>query len=120
MGLEDKTDRLFQPFAKKMAHCGLAPIVINTFRHYFGRLVRGETGLISKADIAPVTEDEIAEIRKPILEKYEFESTPYYSGARLWDDGMIGFTETREALALSIAMARNAPFPDQNYGVFRM
>ena len=64
MGPEDKTDRLFEPFAEKMAHCGLAPMVINTFRHYFGRLVRGETGLISKADIAPVTEDEIADAEK--------------------------------------------------------
>jgi len=64
MRLEEKTDRLFQPFAEKMARCGLAPMVINTFRHYFGRLVRGETGLISKADIAPVTEDEIADAEK--------------------------------------------------------
>jgi len=64
MGLEDKTERLFQPFAEKMAHCGLAPMVINTFRHYFERLVKGETGLISKADITPVTEDEIADAKK--------------------------------------------------------
>jgi len=64
MGPEDKTERRFQPFAQKMAHCGLAPIVINTFRDYFARLVRGETGLISKADIAPVTEDEIADAEK--------------------------------------------------------
>lgn len=64
MRLEEKTDRLFQPFAEKMARCGLAPIVINTFGHHFGRLVRGETGLISKADIAPVTEDEIADAEK--------------------------------------------------------
>jgi UTP--glucose-1-phosphate uridylyltransferase len=64
MRLEEKTDRLFQPFAEKMARCGLAPIVINTFGHHFGRLIRGETGLISKADIAPVTEDEIADAEK--------------------------------------------------------
>jgi 3-methylcrotonyl-CoA carboxylase beta subunit len=65
-------------------------------------------------------EDEVKAIRQPIIDKYESESTPYYSGARLWDDGMLGFTETREALALSIAMSLNAPIPDQKYGVFRM
>jgi acetyl-CoA carboxylase carboxyltransferase component len=67
-----------------------------------------------------LTEKEIAEIRQPILDKYESESTPYYSGARLWDDGMIGFADTRAALALAISMSTNAPFPEQKYGVFRM
>jgi len=67
-----------------------------------------------------LTEEEIDAIRKPIIEKYEHESTPYYSGARLWDDGMIGMTETRQALALAISMSLNAPIPDQKYGVFRM
>lgn len=64
--------------------------------------------------------EEIAEIRQPVIEKYESESTPYYSGARLWDDGMIGMTETRQALALGISTSLNAPIPDQKYGVFRM
>lgn len=67
-----------------------------------------------------LTEEEINAIRQPIIEKYESESTPYYSGARLWDDGMLGFTETRQALALGISMALNAPIPDQRYGIFRM
>ncbi len=67
-----------------------------------------------------LTEEQIDAIRKPILEKYEHESTPYYSGARLWDDGMLGFAETRQALALAISMSLNAPIPDQQYGVFRM
>ena len=67
-----------------------------------------------------LTPAEIAEIRQPIIEKYESESTPYYSGARLWDDGMVGMTETRQALALAIATSLNAPIPDQNYGIFRM
>ncbi len=65
-------------------------------------------------------EKEVADIRKPIIEKYESESTPYYSGARLWDDGIIGMTDTRQALALGISMSLNAPIPDQKYGVFRM
>jgi acetyl-CoA carboxylase carboxyltransferase component len=67
-----------------------------------------------------LSDKEIAAIRDPVLAKYESESTPYYSGARLWDDGMIGFTETREALALAISMSLNALIPDQKFGVFRM
>ncbi|MDH4033097.1 MAG: methylcrotonoyl-CoA carboxylase, partial [candidate division Zixibacteria bacterium] len=58
-----------------------------------------------------LSEEEIEAIRRPVLEKYESESTPYYSGARLWDDGMIGFTDTRQALALGISMSLNADIP---------
>lgn len=64
--------------------------------------------------------EDITAIRQPIIEKYESESTPYYSGARLWDDGMVGMTETRQALALGISMALNAPIPEAKFGVFRM
>ncbi|MDF1545234.1 MAG: carboxyl transferase domain-containing protein [bacterium] len=67
-----------------------------------------------------LSEAEIKEIRQPIIDKYESESTPYYSGARLWDDGILGMTDTRQALALSLSVSLNAPIPDQNYGVFRM
>jgi acetyl-CoA carboxylase carboxyltransferase component len=67
-----------------------------------------------------LTPDEIDEIKKPIIEKYESESLPYYSGARLWDDGMVGMTDTRQALALGISMSLNAEIPDQKYGIFRM
>ncbi|MFZ1682684.1 MAG: carboxyl transferase domain-containing protein [Candidatus Zixiibacteriota bacterium] len=67
-----------------------------------------------------LTAEEIKAIRQPIIDKYESESTPYFSGARLWDDGMIGMTETRQALALGIAMSLNAPIPDAKFGVFRM
>jgi acetyl-CoA carboxylase carboxyltransferase component len=67
-----------------------------------------------------LTEEEIKAIRQPVIDKYEGESTPYYSGARLWDDGMIGMAETRQMLALGISTSLNAPIPDQKYGVFRM
>ncbi|KAA3633241.1 MAG: methylcrotonoyl-CoA carboxylase [Calditrichaeota bacterium] len=67
-----------------------------------------------------LTKEEIEAIRQPIIEKYESESTPYFSGARLWDDGMIGMTETRQMLALGISMSLNQPIPDQKYGIFRM
>jgi acetyl-CoA carboxylase carboxyltransferase component len=67
-----------------------------------------------------LTQDEIDAIRKPIVDKYEAESSPYYSTARLWDDGIIGMTDTRKAIALGISMSLNQPIPDQKYGVFRM
>jgi len=67
-----------------------------------------------------LTKEQIEDIRRPILEKYEAESSPYYSTARLWDDGIIGMTDTREAIALGIAASLNADIPDQKYGVFRM
>ena len=59
-------------------------------------------------------------IKKPILEKYEHEGSPYYSTARLWDDGIINPLNTRESLALGIAMSLNAPIPDYKVGIFRM
>ncbi len=67
-----------------------------------------------------LSNEQIDAIRRPIIENYESQSTPYYSGARLWDDGILGFTETRQALALGISAALNAEIPDQKYGVFRM
>jgi 3-methylcrotonyl-CoA carboxylase beta subunit/propionyl-CoA carboxylase len=59
-------------------------------------------------------------IRTPILEKYEREGSPYYSTARLWDDGILDPAETRSALALGLSAAFNAPIPDARFGVFRM
>jgi 3-methylcrotonyl-CoA carboxylase beta subunit/propionyl-CoA carboxylase len=64
-------------------------------------------------------EDEQA-IRQPILEKYEREGSPYYSTARLWDDGILDPAETRHALALGLSMAANAPVREPRFGVFRM
>jgi 3-methylcrotonyl-CoA carboxylase beta subunit/propionyl-CoA carboxylase len=64
--------------------------------------------------------DEEAAIRDPILEKYEREGSPYYSTARLWDDGILDPAETRGALALGLSAAFNAAIPDAKFGVFRM
>jgi acetyl-CoA carboxylase carboxyltransferase component len=63
---------------------------------------------------------EESDIRTPILEKYEREGSPYYSTARLWDDGVIDPVRTREALALGLSAAYNAPIADAKFGVFRM
>jgi 3-methylcrotonyl-CoA carboxylase beta subunit/propionyl-CoA carboxylase len=59
-------------------------------------------------------------IRSPILDKYEREGSPYYSTARLWDDGILDPAETRAALALALSAACNAPVPPARFGVFRM
>ena len=67
-----------------------------------------------------LSKKEIEAIRQPILDKYETESSPYYSTARLWDDGIVGMTDTRQALGLGIAMSLNAPIPESGFGVFRM
>jgi 3-methylcrotonyl-CoA carboxylase beta subunit/propionyl-CoA carboxylase len=61
-----------------------------------------------------------AAIRDPILEKYEREGSPYYSTARLWDDGILDPADTRQALALGLSAAYNAPIPDAKFGIFRM
>jgi acetyl-CoA carboxylase carboxyltransferase component len=61
------------------------------------------------------------EFVRPTLDKYEAESSCYYSSARLWDDGVLDPVETRAALALGIAAALNAPIPaGGNFGVLRM
>jgi len=67
-----------------------------------------------------LSEAEDAQIRDPILEKYEREGSPYYSTARLWDDGIIDPLQTRDALALGISAAYNAPIPPVRFGIFRM
>jgi 3-methylcrotonyl-CoA carboxylase beta subunit len=55
-----------------------------------------------------------------IRAKYEEEGNPYYSTARLWDDGIIDPLDTRRVLALGISAALNAPIPETTFGVFRM
>src|SRR6184192_3741862 len=55
-----------------------------------------------------------------IRAKYEAEGNPYYSTARLWDDGIIDPLDTRRVLALGISAALNAPVPETTFGVFRM
>ena len=61
-----------------------------------------------------------AEFKRPILEKYEREGSPYYSTARLWDDGVIDPAETREVLGLALSVALKAPPEEGGFGVFRM
>lgn len=58
--------------------------------------------------------------KAPIREQYEHQGHPYYSSARLWDDGIIDPAETRNVLGLSLSAALNAPIKDTKFGIFRM
>jgi len=64
-------------------------------------------------------EDE-EEFRRPVREQYERQGDPYYSTARLWDDGIIDPLDTRRVLGLALSAAANAPLEPVGYGVFRM
>ncbi|CAF1168179.1 unnamed protein product [Adineta steineri] len=66
------------------------------------------------------TKEEEQAIREPILSKYEHEGSPYYSSARLWDDGVIDPLDTRLVLALSLSASLNAPISETRFGIFRM
>jgi len=73
-----------------------------------------------KAEGRTMTPEEQEAFKKPILDKYEREGNPYYSTARIWDDGIIDPVDTRNALALGISVSLNAPIPEHKFGVFRM
>ncbi len=64
-------------------------------------------------------EDE-ADVKDPIREQFEREGHPYYSSARVWDDGGIAPEETRTVLGLAYSACLNAPVEDSRFGVFRM
>jgi len=68
----------------------------------------------------PFTDDDERALKDPILAKYELEGSPYYSTARLWDDGVIDPASTRNMLALGLSAALNAPLAEPRFGIFRM
>jgi len=67
-----------------------------------------------------MTAKEREKFEAPILAKYEHEGSPYYSTARLWDDGIIDPLDTRRVIALGLDAAANAPQPPTHFGIFRM
>ncbi|MBX3020205.1 MAG: methylcrotonoyl-CoA carboxylase [Bdellovibrionales bacterium] len=73
-----------------------------------------------KAKGQSMNEKEAAEFKRPTLEKYERESSAYFSTARLWDDGIIDPADTRKVLSLALHASFNKPWPDKTKGVFRM
>lgn len=85
--------------------------------------------LQSERNGAPLSTEEVESMHHPIVQAYERESSPYYSTARLWDDGILAPTSTRETLARGLRIAQRAAVPDQfnptprprpKFGVFRM
>jgi 3-methylcrotonyl-CoA carboxylase beta subunit len=66
------------------------------------------------------SEDDEERFKAPIREQYEHQGSPYYSTARLWDDGVIDPVDTRRVLGMGLAAAANAPVPEPSYGIFRM
>ena len=67
-----------------------------------------------------MTAEEAEAFKVPIRAQYEEQGNPYYSSARLWDDGVIDPADTRTVLGLALSVAANAPLEPVSYGVFRM
>jgi len=74
---------------------------------------------IEKAGETWSAEDEES-FKAPIREQYERQGSPYYSTARLWDDGIIDPLDTRRVLGMALAVTAQSPIPDPSYGIFRM
>ena len=67
-----------------------------------------------------LSEKEAQEFKRPLLEKYEKEGSPYHSTARLWDDGIIDPADSRQVLGLALSVVLNSPVEERSFGVFRM
>jgi 3-methylcrotonyl-CoA carboxylase beta subunit len=67
-----------------------------------------------------LSEQQLAEIREPILEEYRERSSAYYATSEIWDDGILDPVDTRNALAIALSAALNTPIEAPHYGVFRM
>jgi Acetyl-CoA carboxylase, carboxyltransferase component (subunits alpha and beta) len=66
------------------------------------------------------SEADEAAFKAPVLEQYERQGNPYYSTARLWDDGIIDPADTRTVLGLALDVCSRAPLPEPGFGLFRM
>ncbi|HEX2247050.1 MAG TPA: carboxyl transferase domain-containing protein, partial [Arthrobacter sp.] len=66
----------------------------------------------------PAAEEEA--FKAPIREQYEAQGNPYYSTARLWDDGIIDPADTRRVLGLALDVCARQPLPETSFGLFRM
>jgi len=75
-------------------------------------------GMERRGEDWPAAEEEA--FKAPIKDLYEREGSPYFSTARLWDDGIIDPADSRRVLGLALSAALNAPFKDRGFGLFRM
>ncbi|XP_013999034.1 methylcrotonoyl-CoA carboxylase beta chain, mitochondrial isoform X2 [Salmo salar] len=66
------------------------------------------------------TAEQEAAMKEPIVKRFEEEGSPYFSSARLWDDGIIDPADTRLVLGMSLSATLNAPTQRTRFGVFRM
>jgi acetyl-CoA carboxylase carboxyltransferase component len=71
---------------------------------------------------APLSQEEVAFLRDPVIQAAIKEGDAYYSTSNLWDDGILDPAKTRDALGLAISASLNAPIRDDvfGYGTFRM
>ncbi len=86
----------------------------------YTHLVITHLGLITFYSYSKLNAFFFIHTQKPIRDKYEREGQPYYSSARLWDDGIIDPADTRKVLGLSLSVTMNAPIEQTKFGVFRM
>ena len=70
-----------------------------------------------RGDMSPEEEDAF---KAPVREQYERQGSPYYSTARLWDDGIIDPKDTRAILGLALELCAATPLPEPAFGLFRM
>ncbi|NQY63604.1 MAG: methylcrotonoyl-CoA carboxylase [Alteromonadaceae bacterium] len=66
------------------------------------------------------SETEEAAFKQPIIDNYEHQGHPYFASARLWDDGIIDPSETRQVLGLAISASLNKTIEETKFGIFRM
>lgn len=87
-----------------------------------GVLTTVKNDQLTRAGKSAMTEEEEAAIKEPVIAAALAEGDAYYSGAMLWDDGMVDPAKTRDTLGLAISAALNAPLRDdrQGFGTFRM
>ena len=74
---------------------------------------------IEAAGSAWSSEDEEA-FKAPLKQQYEDQGNPYYSTARLWDDGVIDPVDTRRVLGMALDVCATQPLPETSFGLFRM
>ncbi len=80
----------------------------------------GEQAAAVLSEVRGPDKDDTEEFKAGIREQYDAQGSPYYSTARLWDDGVIDPAETRRVLGMGLAAAAHAPIPAPSYGIFRM
>ena len=110
---DEGTERPVRPHGRRL--CALACSAVQSGAPHNRLMVK-----LAREGKPQLSPEEAEEFKRPTLEKYESEGNPYYSTARLWDDGILDPMETRQTLALALSVCLNAPVTPTKYGVFRM